>query len=258
MPSTRERKYAALTQVTYVNRRGKQIGFLRPFDVSMTFFSQNFQVFLDDYEDSVNLNPEGDAIQFTTEVGTKIIERPPAYLVPPAVAASLVRHGFSTELAAGTYEIEVATVTGFATEGGRKILEAAQVGEALGTGPGQRLVDHPHVAVQEDVQCLSPAGAGMVGDRVGGRGRVSGDEDGGPGTGESRLGEREGAGDRSAGASANMDRGAASSGAPDLTLEETTCSSSRTRRTSKPSSSSRRGWASSRTTATTTTRSPTA
>ena len=68
------RKYAALTQVTYVNRRGKQIGFLRPFDVSMTFFSQNFQVFLDDYEDAVNQNPEGDAIQFTTEVGSKVIE----------------------------------------------------------------------------------------------------------------------------------------------------------------------------------------
>ncbi len=66
---------------------------------------------------------------FANFVGTTIIDRPPAYIVPPQVAAHLVQHGFTTELASGTYEVEVATVTGFATEGGRKILEAAQVGD---------------------------------------------------------------------------------------------------------------------------------
>ncbi|CAN5758479.1 M14 family metallopeptidase [soil metagenome] len=66
---------------------------------------------------------------FANFVGSTIIDRPPAYLVPPNVAAHLVQHGFSTELASGTHEVEVATVSGFATEGGRKILEAAQVGD---------------------------------------------------------------------------------------------------------------------------------
>ena len=66
---------------------------------------------------------------FANFVGTTIIDRPPAYIVPPEVAAHLVQHGFTTELASGTHEVEVATVTGFATQGGRKILEAAQVGD---------------------------------------------------------------------------------------------------------------------------------
>lgn len=66
---------------------------------------------------------------FANFVGTTIIDRPPAYIVPPEVAAHLVQHGFTTELATGTREVEVATVTGFATQGGRKILEAAQVGD---------------------------------------------------------------------------------------------------------------------------------
>jgi hypothetical protein len=66
---------------------------------------------------------------FANFIGTTIIDRPPAYIVPPAVAAHLVQHGFTTELASGTHEVDVATVTGFATEGGRKILEAAQVGD---------------------------------------------------------------------------------------------------------------------------------
>lgn len=66
---------------------------------------------------------------FANFVGTTIIDRPPAYIVPPAVAAHLVQHGFTTELASGTLEVEVATVSGFTTEGGRKILEAAQVGD---------------------------------------------------------------------------------------------------------------------------------
>jgi hypothetical protein len=62
-------------------------------------------------------------------VGTTVVDRPPAYIVPAEVAAHLVRHGLAVEPTIGERECEVATVTGFGTEGGRKILEAAQVGE---------------------------------------------------------------------------------------------------------------------------------
>ena len=100
-----------------------------------------------------------DVAYFANFVGTKIIERPPAYLVPPSVTASLVRHGFSTELAAGMYEIEVATVTGFGTEGGRKILEAAQVGDLEVQWRRQnRLVPPGYHVVRTNV----PAGAVAV------------------------------------------------------------------------------------------------
>jgi hypothetical protein len=68
------RRFAQLTQVTYVNRRGEQIGFLRPFDTSMTYFNQPFYVFFQGYEDSVNLNPGGETIQFSPEAGGRIAE----------------------------------------------------------------------------------------------------------------------------------------------------------------------------------------
>ena len=95
---------------------------------------------LDAFEQPVTIptfhprTPDGEIAEvaipyFANFIGTTIIDRPPAYLVPPNVAAHLVQHGFSTELASGTHEVEVAHVTGFGTEGGRKILEAAQVGD---------------------------------------------------------------------------------------------------------------------------------
>jgi len=62
-------------------------------------------------------------------VGTTVIDRPAAYIVPAAVARHLEQHGLAVEPVSGERECEVATVTGFGTEGGRKILEAAQVGE---------------------------------------------------------------------------------------------------------------------------------
>lgn len=62
-------------------------------------------------------------------VGTTVVDRPPAYVVPAEVGAHLARHGLPVEPAHGTREVEVATVTGFGAEGGRKILEAAQVGD---------------------------------------------------------------------------------------------------------------------------------
>jgi hypothetical protein len=95
---------------------------------------------------------------FANFVGTTTIARPPAYVVPPAVAAHLERHGLPTEPAT-TNELpcEVATITSLGTEGGRKILESATVGEVSvdwrratrAVPPDARVVrtDHPLGAI---------------------------------------------------------------------------------------------------------------
>lgn len=62
-------------------------------------------------------------------VGTKVVDRPRAWIVPPAVADHLLLHGLDLEVATGTVEAEVATVESLGAEAGRKILEAGQVGE---------------------------------------------------------------------------------------------------------------------------------
>ena len=66
---------------------------------------------------------------FANFVGTKVIARPAAYAVPAAVAAHLAQHGLAVEAATGEREVEIATITGLGAEGGRKILEASEVGE---------------------------------------------------------------------------------------------------------------------------------
>ncbi|MCX5747015.1 MAG: M14 family metallopeptidase [Proteobacteria bacterium] len=66
---------------------------------------------------------------FSNFVGTTVVDRPPAYLVPASVAAHLARHGLAIGDAPEAVDVEVATVTGFGSEGGRKILEAATIGE---------------------------------------------------------------------------------------------------------------------------------
>lgn len=64
-------------------------------------------------------------------VGSTVVDRPAAYLVPADVAERLRGHGLTVSAAdAGSVEVEVATITGYGTEGGRKILESAEVGEA--------------------------------------------------------------------------------------------------------------------------------
>jgi hypothetical protein len=63
-------------------------------------------------------------------VGTTLIDRPPAYIVDGVLAAHLERHGLSVEPAPETVDAEVATMVELASEGGRKILESAAVGEA--------------------------------------------------------------------------------------------------------------------------------
>ncbi|MGE5182510.1 MAG: M14 family metallopeptidase [Acidobacteriota bacterium] len=94
---------------------------------------------------------------FARFVGTTVVARPPAYAVPPAVAAHLVRHGLAVGDAPAAADVEVATVAGYGSEGGRKILEAAAVGElhvewkrgSRALPPGMRLVrtDQPLGAI---------------------------------------------------------------------------------------------------------------
>jgi hypothetical protein len=62
-------------------------------------------------------------------VGSTLVDRPAAYVVPANVGAHLKQHGLSVEDASGVQSVRVAKVTGFGSEGGRKILEAAKVGE---------------------------------------------------------------------------------------------------------------------------------
>jgi hypothetical protein len=66
---------------------------------------------------------------FSNFIGSTVIERPPSYIVPPEMAAHLALHGIASTPVSGERDVEVATVTGFATEGGRKILEASEVGD---------------------------------------------------------------------------------------------------------------------------------
>ncbi len=62
-------------------------------------------------------------------VGTTVVDRPPAYLVPPAIADHLRRHGLRVAPAEGVHDVKIARVTSLGAEGGRAILEASRVGE---------------------------------------------------------------------------------------------------------------------------------
>ena len=66
---------------------------------------------------------------FSKFVGTSVVDRPPAYVVSADVAAHLARHGLAVEPAPAEVDAEVATIAEIATEGGRKILESAKVGD---------------------------------------------------------------------------------------------------------------------------------
>jgi hypothetical protein len=81
-------------------------------------------------------------------VGTTVVDRPAAYVVPSGVAEHLRRHGLSVEDAAGTYGVEVAMVESLGAEGGRSILEAAAFGD-LGV-------------TWRSVSRTAPAGCGLV------------------------------------------------------------------------------------------------
>jgi hypothetical protein len=62
-------------------------------------------------------------------VGSTVVQRPPAYIVPPRVAQALKGHGLQVEDASSTYDVSVPVVERLGAEGGRQILEAAQVGD---------------------------------------------------------------------------------------------------------------------------------
>jgi len=62
-------------------------------------------------------------------VGTTVVDRPAAYLVPAPMAAHLRLHGLTLQEAVGTFEVEVPVLEGLGSEGGRAILEAAAIGE---------------------------------------------------------------------------------------------------------------------------------
>lgn len=62
-------------------------------------------------------------------VGTTLVDRPRAYIVPPAIAEALRRHGLRVEPAEGVHDVEIARVTSLGAEGGRAILEAARAFE---------------------------------------------------------------------------------------------------------------------------------
>jgi Zinc carboxypeptidase len=62
-------------------------------------------------------------------VGTHVVDRPAAYLVPPELGAHLQAHGLRVDAATGTHEVAIARVESIGLERGRGILEAAAVGE---------------------------------------------------------------------------------------------------------------------------------
>jgi len=62
-------------------------------------------------------------------VGTHVVTRPAAYLVPARLAKALEGHGLTVEAASGNYEVSVPTVERIGREGGRQILEAADFGD---------------------------------------------------------------------------------------------------------------------------------
>jgi hypothetical protein len=66
---------------------------------------------------------------FARFVGTEVVDRPRAYLVPPKAADHLRMHGLTVTAASGSAEVECARVSSLGTEGGRAILEAAKVGD---------------------------------------------------------------------------------------------------------------------------------
>lgn len=90
-------------------------------------------------------------------VGTHVVDRPAAYLVPAPLAAHLRLHGLRVDPAMGTFEVDVPVVEALGSEGGRAILEAAAVGEvsvswrreARSVPPGSALVptDQPLGAI---------------------------------------------------------------------------------------------------------------
>ncbi len=76
-------------------------------------------------------------------VGRTVVERPAAYVVPPAVAEHLALHGLASEPADGDLEVEVAQVESTGEVAGRKILEAGSTGDVAVSWRRQRRAAPP-------------------------------------------------------------------------------------------------------------------
>ncbi len=66
---------------------------------------------------------------FANFKGATVVDRPRGYIVDGVVASHLANHGLEIEAAPANVDAEIAKVVGFGSEGGRKILESAQVGD---------------------------------------------------------------------------------------------------------------------------------
>ena len=95
---------------------------LRPFDAPIVIKTRTPRT-LSGEESSVTLPFYG---RF---VGTHVVARPAAYLVPPRLMQALVSHGLTVTPATGTFEVQVPRVERIGREDGRQILEAADFGD---------------------------------------------------------------------------------------------------------------------------------
>jgi hypothetical protein len=92
-------------------------------------------------------------------VGSTVVDRPWAYLVPPPVATALRGHGLTVEEAKGSFAASAPVVESLGTEAGRSILEAAKVGElSVSWRTGSRSAPHGYGLVKTD----QPLGAVAV------------------------------------------------------------------------------------------------
>jgi hypothetical protein len=79
---------------------------------------------------------------FARFVGTVVVDRPSAYLVPAVVGEHLARHGLAVQSAIGRMECQVARIETLGAAVGRGILEAAGTGD-LGVSWHDELRDVP-------------------------------------------------------------------------------------------------------------------
>ncbi len=84
-------------------------------------------------------------------VGTVVVDRPRAYLVPAELAGFLRGHGLQVDDAPAHATVEAARFEGFAQEGARAILEAATTGQCtVSWSRGSRPIPEGHVSVSTD------------------------------------------------------------------------------------------------------------
>lgn len=96
--------------------------------------------------------------QLARFVGSNVVARPSAYVVPPRVADHLRAHGLTVVPASGTVEVEVARIEALANQDGRGILEAASFGDAHVSWHADRRAVPPgwsHVATDQPLGAIA-------------------------------------------------------------------------------------------------------